>query len=60
MKSDNEYGYTSPNVMVGQYLLGTLKDHQIVENLLQSKFIYNMEVSPHITIYLFEHQYHRY
>ena len=42
--------------MVGQYLRGTIQAHRVMENLVRNTFHQNLEVSPHVTLYLFEHR----
>ena len=44
-------------MIVGIYLLGTLKDHWVMDEFLYNQFRYHLEVSPHIPLYLFEHWY---
>ena len=42
--------------MMGQFLLGTLQAHQVMDDFLRTQLRQHPEVSPHITLYLFEHR----
>ena len=55
-KYDITYGYDSPYVMVGKYLWVVLQDCCFMEEFLLDQFRQNLEVLPHINLYIFGHR----
>ena len=53
-EAEKAYGSQTTEVMVGQYMWGTLQAHRVMNNFLRNHFLHHLEVAPHITLYLFK------
>ena len=56
VEAETSYGLETHAVKVGQYLWGTLQALRVMENFLRTQLRQHPEVSPQITMYMFEHR----